>query len=115
MLIDDQHEMLNGLYTCFTSILRDLPSLLNRYDEMIQREAEEAKLTEEDLTEKEPENFDEWGQGYGRCPRCGTPWSIVRPGKGQPACDCEDREASDYTALPPEYDATCGYGYAKTE
>ena len=37
-----------------------------------------------------PEKTDEWGQGYGRCPKCGTPWDIIRPGKGQPACECEE-------------------------
>ena len=37
-----------------------------------------------------PENTDEWEQGYGRCPKCGTPWDIIRPGKGQPACECEE-------------------------
>lgn len=35
-----------------------------------------------------PENEDEWGRSYGRCPHCGTPWTMVRPGKGQPACEC---------------------------
>jgi len=40
-----------------------------------------------------PEKEDEWGQSYGRCDICGTPINIVRPGKGQLACDCQQEGA----------------------
>ena len=32
---------------------------------------------------------DIWGDP-GSCPRCGRKWQHVRPGKSQPACDCQD-------------------------
>lgn len=77
--------------------------LLKEYDDIKRQEVEEVKLIEDDLTDepsdytvlspnysKTPEQFDEWGQGYGRCPTCGMPWQIVRPGKGQPACECSN-------------------------
>ena len=27
----------------------------------------------------------------GGCPQCGADWEIVRPGKSQPTCDCQDK------------------------
>ena len=26
----------------------------------------------------------------GSCPECGKAWELVRPGKSQPTCDCQD-------------------------
>jgi len=109
-LVDDMVEALERTRRFQLNVINPL---LTRYYDLKQQEVEETKLTEEDLTDESeevsgwdlPENFDEWGQGYGRCPICGTPWDIVRPGKGQPAYDCEDR-VSDYTELEPEYEHT---------
>lgn len=27
----------------------------------------------------------------GECIECGKPWELVRPGKSQPTCDCQDK------------------------
>ena len=27
----------------------------------------------------------------GTCPECGEAWELVRPGKSQPVCDCQDK------------------------
>ena len=37
-----------------------------------------------------PLTFDPLDEDPGECPICQKPWELVRPGKSQPTCDCQD-------------------------
>ena len=77
---------------CAAEEIAGLKARVAELEQLLEEATDEASATQSnwDL----PENFDEWSQGYGRCETCGMPYSIVRPGKGQPACECEE-EAPD--------------------
>lgn len=61
----------------------------------LDKNEDEASVTQQGGYWHLPEEIDEWGQSYGRCEICGRPYTILRPGIGQPTCDCEEADNDD--------------------
>ncbi len=59
----------------------------------------------------------DYDEDPGTCPDCGRPWEIVRPGKSQPTCDCNDycpihrQTKCEYVMPPPHYEGGGIWGW----
>lgn len=51
---------------------------------------------EKEIVHMQCEMARQWsGDDPGECPFCGDPWEIVRPGKSQATCDCQEEDPTD--------------------